>query len=154
MAIKFDYERTVPAPPERVFAAMTDLDELARWMPGFVGIERLTEGPMAVGTQFRETRKVFGMQSTEHFEVVGLVPARELDFRVDGTKGTSGKGVYRFRYRLGPDADGTRLRLEGEIGGISGLMAFFAKLMMGSFKKACTRDLDALADYLQAETTR
>jgi uncharacterized protein YndB with AHSA1/START domain len=147
-AIAFDYTLTIPVPPERVFAAMSDTEEMGRWMPGFVGIERLTEGDFGVGTAFRETRKMFGMDSTEHFEVRAFEPPHRIDFYIDGKRGTSKSGEYLFSYRLQPADGGTQLQMFGEIGGMSGFAAFIGRFMAGPFKKMCAKDMDALKAYL------
>ncbi|MBM3274328.1 MAG: SRPBCC family protein [Candidatus Sericytochromatia bacterium] len=146
--ISFDYTVVVPVPPERVFAAMTDTEEMGRWMPGFVRIERLTEGDFGVGTTFRETRKMFGMDSTEYFEVRAFEPPHRIDFYIDGKKGTSKSGEFQFSYRLQPAEGGAQLQMVGEIGGMSGFAALIGRFMVGSFKKMCAKDMDALKDYL------
>jgi hypothetical protein len=37
----------IDATPDRVFAAMIDSDGYQHWMNGFVGVEKLTQGPLA-----------------------------------------------------------------------------------------------------------
>ncbi|MNX94353.1 Polyketide cyclase / dehydrase and lipid transport [compost metagenome] len=152
MAISFDHTVQVPATPERVFLALSSSDENARWMSGFVRRERLTDSEFGVGTQFRETRKMFGRDSTEHFEVIACDSPTRLDLRVDGSKGASGKGECLFSYRLEPVDGGTRLTMTGEVCGVKGVMAFLAKFMVKSFEKGCSKELEALKDYLAGES--
>lgn len=138
------------APPARVFAAITDLDAAREWMPGFLGIERLTPAPFAPGTAWRESRKMFGMTATEHFEVKRVEPGELVELYVDGAKGSSRKGWYRFTYELSPAGNGTRLVLRGEIGGNDGFVArLLGKLMIGTFRKALARDLSAMKAHLE-----
>jgi uncharacterized protein YndB with AHSA1/START domain len=68
----------IDAPPERVFAAMTDVDGYRHWMKGFVGMEKLTAGPVGAGTEWRETRRMFGREASEVFEVTAYEPPSRL----------------------------------------------------------------------------
>lgn len=149
MSIRFEVKRTAKLPGEKVYKALLDLDAAKNWMQGFVGIHRLDDGPMKVGSQWKETRKMFGKEATEHFEVVELNEPNKIVLRCDGTKGTTGKGEFVFTYRLTSLDDHTEITLDGEINGLTGLTKLFGKMMAGSFKKACAKDLDALIHYLQ-----
>ena len=64
----------IAAPPDVVFATMADI---ARW-PEFIGgierVELLTDGPVRVGTRFRETRTMFGRSASEEMTVAELAP--------------------------------------------------------------------------------
>ncbi|MDC3981747.1 SRPBCC family protein [Polyangium jinanense] len=148
--LTFTSEHRIEAPPERVFAAMTSPDGFGNWMQGFVRAERLTPGDFDVGTQFRETRRMFGKEATEHFEVTSFVPAKRLGLKVDGTKGTTGKGEYRFDYEFEPAGAGTLLRTHAAIDMPGGLFTkLIGKLMGGFFKKACDKDLLALKAFVE-----
>ena len=137
-------------PPARVFAPLADLDSMAKWMPGFVRVERLTEGPLRVGSQYRETRKTMGHQATEHFEVTALDPPRRLALRVDGTKGSSRRGEYLFEYALAPSGGGTDLILTGEIRGLGRFAEFLGRIFAGPMKKVIAKDLDSLKAHLES----
>jgi hypothetical protein len=120
-------------------------------MKGFVGIEMIKGTKIETGAIFRETRKMFGKKATEEFEVVSVVPNSEINLRVDGTKGTSGKGEYVFQYRLDENGGGTDVTMRGEINGLKGFAAFMGKLFAGHFKKACVKDLQSLKNYLESQ---
>ncbi|WP_404328605.1 SRPBCC family protein [Mesobacillus maritimus] len=149
MSIRFEVKRTAKLSRENVYEGLIDLDEAKKWMQGFVGIQRLDDGPMKVGSQWKETRKMFGKESSEHFEVVELNEPTKIVLRCDGTKGTTGKGEFVFTYTLTSLDDHTEITLDGEINGLTGLTKLLGKMMAGSFKKACTKDLDALIHHLQ-----
>jgi len=153
MPISFRLERDISAPPDGVFATLTDLDAAGQWMPSFVRIERLDQGPLRVGSEWRETRKMFGREATEQFEVTELDPPRRLALRVDGTKGASKKGEYVFVYDLTPTERGTHLVMDGSIQGLSRVADFFGRLFAGMFKKLCAKDFDAMANYIERQTT-
>jgi uncharacterized protein YndB with AHSA1/START domain len=149
MAIEFTVTQQISSAPDRVFHALTDLDSADQWMPGFVRIEKLSEGEFGVGTEFRETRKFLGKEATEQFEVTRCQPPTGLSLRVDGKKGSSRRGEYLFDYRLEPKNVGTGVTLHGEIRGLGRFGTLLGKLFLGSYKKACAKDLRALAEHLE-----
>ena len=149
MPLTCEIEVTVAAPPERVWAAMIDVDRMGEWMKGLVRIERLTDGPFGKGTQFRQTRKMYGREASEVFEVTEFDPPRFFELYVDGKKGSSGCGQYRFRHTFTPEGAGTRLTLSGEFGGQSGCMALLGKIMLGPMKKAFRKELVAFGAWVE-----
>ena len=148
MSVTFEVARHLPAEPERVFEALTDLDHAAAWMPGLVKIELADGAPVKVGSRWRETRRMFGSDATEEFEVIRVDAPRRLGLRVDGTKGSSKRGEYLFDYSLSPAAGGTDVVLSAQIRGLSGITAFVGRLFVAPYKNACARDLEALSQYL------
>jgi uncharacterized protein YndB with AHSA1/START domain len=150
MALHFTFREEFAAPPPKVFAAATDLDALRRWMPGFVGVDKLTPGPFGMGTRFRETRKLFGRDATEYFEVTGYQPGKAVELFVDGTKGSSRRGEYRFRYAFTPSAKGTTVTIDGQISGMGRIGELIGRVLMGPvMKKAIAKDLAALRTYVE-----
>ncbi|HLT55104.1 MAG TPA: SRPBCC family protein [Bacillota bacterium] len=152
MSIHFEVTRTFNVSKERTYDALLDLDAAKNWMQGFVGIERLDEGPIKEGSEWKETRKMFGKEATEHFEVVELKKPEKIVLRCDGTKGTTGKGEYIYTYTVQSAGNETEVTLHGEIRGLTGLAKFFGKMLGGTFEKACAKDLDALKNYLENES--
>jgi uncharacterized protein YndB with AHSA1/START domain len=151
LSVHFEMKRTIGASKERVYEGLLDLDAARHWMKGLVRMERLDDGPLREGSEWRETRKMFGKEASEHFEVVELVEPQRIVLRCDGTKGTTGKGEFIFTYVLTSAGEQTEVTLNGEIRGMTGLAKWFAKMMAGMFKKACAKDLDALKAYLESE---
>jgi len=149
LSIRFEVKRTAKLPKQKVYEGLLDLDEAENWMQGFVGIQRLDHGPMKVGSQWKESRKMFGKEASEHFEVVELNEPNKIMLRCDGTKGTTGKGEFVYTYTLTSLDDHTEIALNGEINGLTGLTKIFGKMISGTFKKACVKDLDALIHHLQ-----
>jgi uncharacterized protein YndB with AHSA1/START domain len=148
MAIQFSATEHFPLPKEKVFEGLTNLDEAKNWMRGFIRIEKLKGDKVEPGAVWRETRKMFGKEATEEFEVTTVIPGREINLRIDGTKGTMKKGEFLFQYLLTENNGGTNVTLNGQVLGLKGISAFFFKLFAGSFKKACVKDMVALRNYL------
>ena len=149
LSIQFEVTRTFNVSQEQTFQALLDLDAAKQWMQGLVRMERLDEGPMRVGSEWKETRKMFGQEASEHFEVVELDKPNKIVLRCDGTKGTTGKGEYVFIYNIRSVGEATEVTLHGEINGLTGFAKFMGKMISGTFKKACAKDLDALKSYLE-----
>ncbi|MFC0470156.1 SRPBCC family protein [Halalkalibacter kiskunsagensis] len=150
MSIRFEVNRTFYVSRQKAYLGLLDLDSANQWMKGLVGIERMDKGPLQVGSQWKETRKMFGKEASEYFEVVRLEEPKKIVLRCDGTKGTTGKGEFVFTYILDSLDDHTEITLHGEINGLTGLSKWFGKMMSGTFKKACAKDLDALKSYLES----
>lgn len=140
----------INAPPERVVAALTDIEAWHKWMPNLVRAEKLSDGPFGKGTRWRETRRMFGKEAAEEFEVVSFDPPRGLELFVDGTKGASKRGEYRFKYRFEDVGGRTRMTVDGAITGMGPLgdaLGFFFK---GVFRKAIAKDHQALRKFVEA----
>jgi uncharacterized protein YndB with AHSA1/START domain len=151
VSIQFEVVETVQAPLMQVFLALTDLDGAGAWMPGLVRMESLGPGPGVVGGGWRETRRMFGREATEEFQVTAVERPHRLELRVDGSRGSSGRGEYLFTYRLDPRDDGaTVVRLTGEIRGLTGVAGVVGRLFAGTYRKSCAKDLAALKRHLEA----
>lgn len=149
MASSFDTVLVIAASPDRVFSTMVDLDGWSSWMKGLVAVEKLSDGPVGVGTEWRETRKMMGHVGSEVFDVTAFDPPRSMSLHVDGARGASKKGHYRYDYRFEEISGKTRVTMHGEID-IPGFVAkVMGKLFIGIFKNACDRDLAALKEHLE-----
>lgn len=155
MSTEFQVTEILPGTPERVFAALTDLEAAAKWMPGYVGIERVGDVRQGVGMRWRETRMMRSKEVTEEFEVTHYHPPTHLALRVDGSKGSSGRGVYEFDYHLAQRVGGTEVRMRGRMDGmLPPMLGWMGPLLAPLIKRMCARDLRALAEHLrQAEPT-
>lgn len=148
MSIKFELKRLYRVPKDKVYVGLLDLDAAKHWMQGFVRIERIDEGPMKVGSGWKETRKMMGHEATEVFEVLSLEPDTILLY-VDGKKGTTGSGEYYYKYIVKDLGNETEVTLHAEIKGLKGITKLIGKLMVGTFKKMTAKDMDALKRYLE-----
>ena len=62
------------APLPAVFKVFSDLENAADRISGIKSIEMLTEGPMQVGTRWRETRTFMKRDATEEMEITAFEP--------------------------------------------------------------------------------
>ena len=153
MPTGFSFTTEIAAPAERVYECLTDLEGYGAWMSGLVRVERLSGGPFAAGTRWRKVRRFDRRESREVFEAAAADPPHDLALRVDGTQGTSGKGVYRFHYRLTEGTGGrgtTCLELQVEID-LPGVVAkLLGRMARGSLKQAIAKDTAAMKAFLES----
>ena len=132
-------KETINAPAEKVFAAATDLRGLAGRIRAIKRIEVLTEGPVRVGTKFKETRIMFGREATEQMEITALEAPRRW------STGAQSHGCrYDTEFTLAPAAGGTEItmRFQGEpLNLFTKIMGLLMAPMMKSMAKLCQKDL-------------
>ena len=61
----FTLSRHVETPVDRVFEVFSDIPRSHEMVDQIVRIEMLTDGPVGVGTRWRETRMMFKREATE-----------------------------------------------------------------------------------------
>jgi hypothetical protein len=143
------YSEHVSAPPGATFAAFADFPNAAGRVPGILKIEMLTSGPVKVGTQFKETRKMLGKVSTETMEVTGFEPPRRYVLSANSC-GVAFASEFRFLAEKG----GTRVDFTMTITPLT----FFAKLLSpltwllkGTLMKALKRDIAAIKAHVESQ---
>lgn len=62
------------APPASVWAVLTDIDRFEDTLSGVTRVERLTSGPYAAGSRWRETRTLLGRAETQELWVGESTP--------------------------------------------------------------------------------
>ena len=115
----------IDAPPERVWALVSDVTRVGEWSPETVGAEWLdgAHGP-AVGARFKGRNKRRGSWSTT-CTVTAAEPGREFAFSV-------GKDETRWRYQFAPDGGGCNVTESFEIVRTPGTVGrFFTKIGTG-----------------------
>lgn len=142
--------RTIEASPERVWDVVTDLDNAHQTLTGVVSVQRMTDGPYAVGTRWQETRKMFGKEATEEMWVAESDPHRRTVVRAE-----SGGADYLTEFTLMPVDEGARtelsVRFDAELAAPSGLQKVRTKVFGGLAAKATRKALEQdLADIAAA----
>lgn len=149
---RFTVSKVFPAPVAEVFALFTDLDLWPDRVRDVTRVERLTDGPVGVGTRYTESRIVFKKEATETFEVTAFEPNARFEtlahFKSCGAK-------FRFDHRFVLDGAGTRVdlvvtsRAESWFGW---LFAPLAYLMMPIFRKSLAGDLNSMEAALAGKS--
>ena len=125
-----------------MFEVFTDLSRAEERISAIVKLEILTDGPVGVGTRFRETRRMFKRESTEEMEVTDLEPGASY-----AIGGEACGCAYLTDFQFEEDGLATNVNVHFS----SRSLTFMAKimspvglLMMGAVKKAFDKDLEEL----------
>ncbi len=113
--------------PKKVFDFITASENASKIVPSVKSMLRLAEGPVRVGTRYRETRLMNGKESHAELEIVGFEPNRKYVMK-NVTEGV--ETVYRCTFQ--PEKDGTRIDLVCELraNGIKKLMLPLVTLIL------------------------
>jgi len=148
MAMSVSVSRLIDAPPDRVFQLASDFARVPEHIPEIKRVEMLTDGPVGIGTRFKETRVMFGKEATETMEVTEFTPPRLYALRAE-----SCGARYESTLRFEPDSGGTLTTLDLTVTPVS----FFARLMQplgwmmkGMMVKCFAKDLEGLAKAAEA----
>lgn len=139
----FTVTRHARAPVDKVFQRAADLRRAHETIPAIQKIEVLTEGPIRVGTRFRETRVVFGRAHTEEMEVVAMDPPRSYALRAE-----SCGCLYDTRLDFRPSDGGTEIAMTFQATPqtlFAKVMGVLMKPMLKKMTALCAQDLEALA---------
>ena len=91
-------------PVEQVFSFLVDTSKLVSWQSNLIKSELLTEGPLHLGSQFREVRRLGQRESEIRGEIIAFEQGRYFETQ------TSTKPEVHVSYWLQPEDGGTRLR--------------------------------------------
>jgi len=117
--MRFESSIEINAPAEKVWALMGKLEEWPQWTPSIKKIERVSKGPLEVGSKLAVTTKISGLTVTLLMTITEFVPERNvvLEGKALGTK------LTRF-YTLEPVNGKTKLSIGGDV---SGALAWLAR---------------------------
>ena len=117
--MRFESSVDINAPAERVWALIDRLEEWPQWMPSIKKIERISKGPLTVGSQLSVTAEVSRLTVKLLMTIIEFVPERTVVMRGQAL----GTNLTRF-YTLEPINDKTRVIVGGEV---SGVLAWLAR---------------------------
>ncbi len=109
----------INAPVEKVWALIDKLNEWPQWMPSMKKIEKVSKGPLTVGSQLSVTVKVSGFRVKLFMTITKFVPQQAVVMRGKAL----GTNLTRF-YILEPVNDKTKVTVGGEV---SGFLAWLAR---------------------------
>jgi carbon monoxide dehydrogenase subunit G len=147
----FTVTQTVQAPVADVFAVFADVENAASRITEILRIEKLTPGPVGVGSRFKETRVMFKREATETFEVTAFEPGDNYELTA-----TSCGAEFCTRFTFTPDGNGTRVDVTVQTRALSLYAKLFtpmAFLMKGMMRKCLIRDLEQLRTAVETKRT-
>jgi hypothetical protein len=139
----FERSEWIGHPPQVVFDFITSSDNAPKVVPSVKSMVKLTDGPVRVGTRYRETRLMNGKEESTELEVVAYDPHESYAMKNE----TSGiQTVYRYVFQ--PQAGGTRVDLVCEVGA-GGLRKLFVPLVVAVLKREDGDHLQRLKKALE-----
>lgn len=144
----FTINQQVDAPPERVFALYADVGNAAKYIDGIERVELLSDGPVGVGTRFKETRRMFNREATEEMEFTHFEPPRRYVVRCDAHG-----AIYESTFDFTPSGSGTEVQVKFEARPQSlfaKLLSPLSGLMMKPVKKCTEQDLLDIKKHAEA----
>jgi len=129
-------------PVEQVFTFLADTKNLRTWQSNLVENEQLTEGPLRVGSRFREVRRTGPRNSEIQAEITVFEPNKRF-----ATK-TLTKPHVTVSYTFDEENGGTRLTYKFVMI-TSGFMRLLEPLIAGSMKKDSDSDFEKLKHMLE-----
>jgi len=137
--VEFTVRKHIRARLEAVFAVAIDMPRWAERIRAIEEVELLTDGPMARGTRFRETRVLMNQKTTEELEVTAFDPPNAY------AVGCENHGCrFHTEVRFTANGSGTDVDLRFEATPLSPM----AKVMAGMMEPMITTAAQALEDDL------
>ncbi|HJK95727.1 MAG TPA: SRPBCC family protein [Polyangiaceae bacterium LLY-WYZ-14_1] len=139
----------------RVFDVLVGLEATANWIHGILAIERLSEGPMGVGSRWRERRMVLGEKVTDLVEVVGFEEARLFSVRCtpdpEAPERPDSDESRTMTYTLADGGSGeeTVLRLDARVDNPGLVGRMLARFRIDTLRKTSEKDLFALKRFIE-----
>ena len=138
---------TINARKVEVFNAFSDLKNLENNVRAIKSIELLTPGVVGIGSRFKETRVMFGKESSETMEITQFSPP---DYFKEEAQSNGMHYVTEWRFTdegnkttVSIDFSGTATTLTAKL--LNVLFSF----MVGGMKKAFLADMDDLKKMLE-----
>lgn len=140
----FEFSEQIARPPQQVFEVIADPTRATAFLDNITECIKLTDGPIAVGTRFRETRVMGGKEASTEL----LVTDHEPYTHVGVSSEAEGIKVV-YHYRLAPAGGGTRLTWTCEVDA-GGLRRMMLPLLAGIMKKEDGEHLQRLKAHLES----
>ena len=131
-----------PRPPTETFAYLSDFATTEQWDPGVVEAERLDDGPVGEGTEFRVVADFLGRRAALTYRIVEFEPGRAVTLR-----GENATVVSLDRITFEPSGEGTRITYDADLA-LKGPLRIADPLLGLAFDRIGDRALEGLRETL------
>jgi carbon monoxide dehydrogenase subunit G len=138
---RVERQATIAAPPDEVFAYLSDLEKLSEWQAGVVSAQPTSDGPMGVGATALVTREIMGKRVEAPLTVTEYDPPRRLAI---GSEVSGVKAHGTLDFSPADEGRATDLTFAMEIRG-SGFSGFIE----GMIASAASGDIDSSLEQLK-----
>ncbi|MEL7498555.1 MAG: SRPBCC family protein [Planctomycetota bacterium] len=140
--MNIEMTKQIEAPISQVFEVFSDFPNCHQHIDGIERIEMLTAGPVGVGTTFKETRVMFGRESTEEMTVTAFQPDQHYVVEADSC---GAHFVSKFQFSKTDTGTMVTVRLHTTaLTLFAKLMSPISRMMAGTMKKMIMADVDQL----------
>lgn len=140
----FEMNEWIARTPRQVFDFVTASENAPKVVSSVVSMVKLTEGPVRVGTRYRETRLMNGKEAQTELEVVDFEPGQRYAMK-NVTEGI--ETIYRYTFKQ--ENGGTRVDLVCELSA-SGLKKLMLPMVASILKKEDGDHLQRLKQAAEA----
>jgi uncharacterized protein YndB with AHSA1/START domain len=147
VTVAVEIETRIGRSPDDVFTELAAIERFPEWLvaSGIVRVERLDDGPLAVGSRSRLGLSVAGQSTIVDATITALEPGRAL-----GLRGRDPAGVtIEIDAQLTLDGLATRLRWSLRIG-LPLRYRMFESMVTPQVRRAATLDLEAFKRHLES----
>jgi len=125
----FELNEWIALPPKNVFEFITDTNNAPKIVNSVKSMVKLTDGPIKVGTRYRETRLMGSKEHEAELEVASYQPHEQYSVQ-NMTQGIE----TTYTYKLVPEKSGTRIKLVCEVKA-SGIKKMTVPIVVAILKK-------------------
>ena len=138
---QLDIDRSIA----EVFDFIVNVENAPKWQPAVIETTRITDGPIRVGTQFREVAKFMGRNTNTICEVIELEPLKRFAF-----KGTSNGPVsYQSTYTFEANGNATRIAIVGNFR-FKGVWRLLEPFIKGEVSKESAQELKEMKAAIES----
>ena len=142
--IELERSLTIRRPVAEVFAFVTDVEKSPRWQAWAVDARVVSEGPLAVGTQYEYVARFLGRRIESRSEVTAYEPDKRYAWKV-----TSGPIPAEASLDFESVDGGTRVTLTGK-GEPGGFFRLAEPVIGRMVKRQVEADIENLKDLLES----
>ena len=140
----FEMNEWIARTPKEVFDFISASENAPKVVSSVVSMVKLTEGPVGVGTRYRETRLMNGKEAQAELEIVDFEPSQRYAMK-NVTEGI--ETIYRYTFKQ--ENGGTRIDLVCELSA-SGLKKLMLPMVASILKKEDSDHLQRLKQAMEA----
>ncbi len=140
--------RTIRAPAELVFDAVSSIDTFSTIVPEIVRVEHLSETHVGVGARFRETRDMNGRRATSELEVTEYERPNRVRL-ISDQNGAIWDSLFTVEDRGGHSV----LTFVMEARAYNLLAKLVTPFIKGMVQKAIESDMDAVKAWCEEQAT-
>ena len=141
---KLEFSLVINRPVEQVFAFKVNFENDAQWSAASGQAQKTSEGPIGVGTTFRQVSSILGRQIENELEITEYEPNRKYTSR-----SKAGPFPFQARWIFEPVEGGTRVSvvIEAEP---AGFFKLAEPILVSITKRQFQTDLENLKELMEA----